>query len=306
MATPDDWRELYPFASQFIDLSGVRLHYLDEGRGLPLLMVHGNPTWSFYWRNLVRRFRDRYRCVVPDHVGCGLSDKPEDYSYTLDQRIEDLLALIEGLDLQRITLLVHDWGGAIGLGAALRCPKRFERFVLFNTGAFPPPRIPWRILACRLPWLGTWAIRRWNLFARAALTMAMERPSRLTPAIQAGLLAPYDSWAHRVAVDHFVKDIPITRSHPTWLTLQRIEAGLPFLQPRPVRLIWGMRDWCFTSVCLERLQRLLPQAQACPLPQAGHYVIEDAVDDVLRLVEEFLEESSQDRPLDPARQDARP
>ena len=112
------WRDLYPFDSHYLSLPGGRLHYLDEGAGQPLLFVHGNPTWSFYWRNRILGLRDRYRCVAVDHIGCGLSDKPQDYNYTLKQRIDDLVQLVERQELTGVTLLAHDWGGAIGLGAA--------------------------------------------------------------------------------------------------------------------------------------------------------------------------------------------
>jgi haloalkane dehalogenase len=229
----EHWRRLYPFESRHVRLGTLRLHYLDEGSGEPLLMVHGNPTWSFYWRNLVLAFRDRYRAVAPDHVGCGLSDKPQKYPYTLQQHITNLVSLIDDLDLQGITLLAHDWGGAIGLGAALERPERFARFVLFNTGAFPPPFVPLRIRVCRTPLVGVVAVRGWNLFARAALRMATNKPERMTAEVRAGLLAPYDSWEHRVAIHRFVKDIPFTRWHPTYRTLARIEQGLSQLADRP-------------------------------------------------------------------------
>jgi pimeloyl-ACP methyl ester carboxylesterase len=285
---PADWRSLYPFRSHYQTIEGVRLHFLDEGSGEPLLMVHGNPTWSFYWRNLVQAWRGRYRVVVPDHIGCGLSDKPQDYPYTLKQHIQNLTALIEHLDLRGVTLLAHDWGGAIGLGAILRMPHRFARIVLFNTGAFPPPFIPKRIAICRTPLLGTIAVRGLNLFARAALSMAVEKPDRMTPAVKAGLLAPYDTWEHRVAVHRFVQDIPFTRRHPTWQTLADIEAGLASLSARPIQLIWGMRDWCFTPACLERFVQHFPRAEVHRLQDAGHYVVEDAHERIIPLVDDFL------------------
>jgi cis-3-alkyl-4-acyloxetan-2-one decarboxylase len=286
---PNDWKPLYPFASHHLDLDGLRYHYLDEGAGEPLLMVHGNPTWSFYWRNLVTPFRERYRVVVPDHIGCGLSDKPQRYPYRLEQHIQNLTRLVEHLDLSGVTLLVHDWGGAIGLGTALRVPGRISRLVLFNTGAFPPPGIPFRIRVCRTPAVGAWAVRGGNLFARAALTMAVRHHDRMTPAVRAGLLAPYDSWAHRVAIQRFVEDIPASERHPTWQTLAEIERGLPSLADRPALMIWGMRDWCFTPSCLERLRLSLPDAEVQRLEDAGHYVIEDAHERIVPLVSDFLE-----------------
>jgi len=286
----EDWRSLYPFGSHHLSIDSLRYHYLDEGTGQPLLMVHGNPTWSFYWRNLVSAFRDRYRTVVPDHIGCGLSDKPQDYPYRLERHIENLVRLIEHLDLTDITLLVHDWGGAIGLGAALRVPNRVARIVLFNTGAYPPPFIPFRIRICRTPIVGQWAVRKLNLFARAALTMAASNPDRMTPDVRAGFLAPYDSWKHRIAIYRFVADIPMTRRHPTWQILANIESGLPSLADRPIQMIWGMPDWCFTPACLERFLAIFPAAEVHRLEDAGHYVIEDAHERIVPLVDRFLNE----------------
>jgi haloalkane dehalogenase len=271
-----------------VRLGSLSLHYVDEGKGEPLLMVHGNPTWSFYWRNLVLAFRERFRTVAPDHLGCGFSDKPQDYPYTLQQHIANLVSFVEELDLRGITLLAHDWGGAIGLGAALERPERFARFVLFNTGAFPPPFVPLRIRVCRTPLLGAVAVRGWNLFARAALRMATNKPERMTAEVKAGLLAPYDTWDHRVAIFRFVRDIPFTRWHPTWSTLARIERGLPQLANRPCQLIWGMRDWCFKPLCLERLLRLFPDAEVHRLEDAGHYVVQDGHEQIVPLVDDFL------------------
>ncbi len=296
----DNWKSLYPFRSHHLQLDAARYHYLDEGAGSVLLMVHGNPTWSFYWRNLVLAFRNRFRVVVPDHIGCGLSDKPQRYPYRLAQHIDNLVQCIERLDLRSITLLVHDWGGAIGLGAALRVPDRISRLVLFNTGAFPPPYIPLRIRLCRTPVLGSLAVRGLNLFARAALTMAVADRRCMTGPVQAGLLAPYDTWANRIAIQRFVADIPATASHPTWQTLQAIEQGLPSLADRPTMMIWGMRDWCFTPVCLDRLLESFPAARVHRLGQAGHYVIEEAHEEIVPLIESFLA----DHPLRDGERDA--
>jgi cis-3-alkyl-4-acyloxetan-2-one decarboxylase len=282
------WRELYPFESRSIQIGQQRLHYLDEGAGETLLFAHGNPTWSFYWRNLVLGLRGEYRCVAVDHIGCGLSDKPQEYAYTLAQRIEDLCQVIERLGLAQVTLVAHDWGGAIGLGALERLRGRFRRIVLFNTGAFPPPFVPWRIAACRAPVLGTLAVRGLNAFARAALTMAVEKQERMTPAVRAGLMAPYDNWHNRIAIDRFVQDIPFSPRHPTWPVLEGIEAGLASLADWPIQLIWGMRDWCFRPECLERLLRHWPRAEVHRLADCGHYVVEDAYERIVPLMREFL------------------
>jgi haloalkane dehalogenase len=272
-------------------LDGHRCHYLDEGTGPVLLMVHGNPTWSFYWREMVRALRDRYRVVVIDHIGCGLSDKPpaSQYSYRLARRVADLRQLIEKLDLRQITLVGHDWGGGIGMGAAVATPERFARFVLMNTAAFRSSICPRRIHACHLPLLGPLAIQGLNVFVRAALRMAMERHERMTPAVRAGYLAPYDSWQHRIAVYKFVMDIPLSPKHPTYQTLADIEAGLPTLRDHPMCLIWGMRDWCFGPPFLERFCDFFPSAEVHRLPDAGHYVVEDAYEEIIPLVGAFVQ-----------------
>ena len=130
MNLPTDVAALYPFESQHHNLGDVRMHYLDEGAGKPLLMVHGNPTWSFYFRNLVKEFRPRRRVIAPDHIGCGLSDKPQRYRYTLARHAGNLENLILSLDLRDIDLLVHDWGGPIGLSVATRHPERFDKIII--------------------------------------------------------------------------------------------------------------------------------------------------------------------------------
>ncbi len=191
MPRAPDWRPLYPFESHYVSAGGttpeIRMHYVDEGAGRPVLLVHGNPTWSFHWRRLICELRQRHRCIAPDHIGCGLSDKPQDYDYCLAQRIDDVGSLIERLDLNDVTLVAQDWGGAIGLGAAARMPERFSRFVLLNTAAFRSDRMPLRIRACRTPVVGSFAVRGANAFVRAALSMAMEHPERLTAQEARGL-----------------------------------------------------------------------------------------------------------------------
>ena len=270
-------------------LDGLRYHYLDEGAGDPLLLVHGNPTWTFYWRNLISAWRPRHRVVAVDHIGCGLSDKPADYPYTIAQHSRNLGQLIETLDLKRITLVVHDWGGPIGLRTALAMPERFARLVILNTGAFPPPRFPKRIRLCRTPLLGPLAVRGLNIFSRAAFWMAAAKPDRLTPAVRAGMLAPYDSWANRVAVQRFIDIIPASASDPMWKELSDLETGLKRLADHPVQLIWGMQDWCFGPECLRRFQTIFPNAEVHELHDASHYVVEDAHERIAPLVEEFIE-----------------
>ncbi len=294
MTASHDWHSLYPFQSHEMILDGHHYHYLDEGQGPVLLMVHGNPTWSFYWRNLIQPLAKNYRVIAVDHIGCGLSDKPpaSAYSYRLAQRIADLGRFIEKLDLQKITLIAHDWGGGIGMGAAVAMPDRFSRFILMNTAAFRADRCPWRIRACHIPLFGRLAVQGLNMFSLAALHMAVAKHDRMTPVVRAGLLAPYDSWAHRTAVYQFVQDIPLKTSHPSYQTLANVELGLPQFRQHPVCLIWGMQDWCFTPWFLDRFLEFFPQAESHRLADAGHYVVEDAHERIVPIIETFLDKWS--------------
>jgi haloalkane dehalogenase len=289
-----DWRSLYPFESRWLDLGSHRYHYVDEGQGDVLLLVHGNPTWSFYWRNLIKALSPRYRVIAVDHMGCGLSDKPREYPYRLDQHVVNLRQLIERLDLKGITLFGHDWGGPIGLGTAVALSDRFARFVMFNTAAFRSDRMPLRIRVCRTPVLGRLAVQGLNAFARGALRMAVAHPERLTGDVRAGILAPYDSWAHRQAIYRFVEDIPMSITHPSYTALCSIEWKLHELTDRPWLFVWGMRDWCFTPDFLERLLSFVPNAEVHRLADAGHWVIEDAWEQVVPIVEQFLARTRQE------------
>ena len=254
----------------------------------PVLMVHGNPTWSFYYRELVQRLSDRFRSIAVDHIGCGLSEKPAHFDYCLESHINNLVEFIDKKELSEINLVVHDWGGAIGLGAATKMPERFAKIVILNTAAFPPPYIPRRIQACRIPLLGTIAVRGFNMFAWAAIYMATERKGGLKKQVAKGMLAPYDRWSNRVAIDRFVKDIPTSENDPTWKLLTEIESNLDRLKHLPIKLIWGMKDWCFRPECLERFEQHFPDASVHRIEDAGHYVIEDAAEKVCELVDRFL------------------
>ncbi len=264
------------------------MNYIDEGPkdGPVMLFVHGNPTWSFYWRNLIKRFSDTHRCVAMDHIGCGLSDKPQDYAYTLEQRIQDVSSLVEALGLDDITLVVHDWGGAIGFGTAVRMPDKFKQFVVFNTAAFLSPRIPFSISICRIPVFGAVAVRGFNAFVEIAQIRAIHE--KLSDPIKAAYLAPYDSWANRVAIHRFVEDIPMSPSHPTYKTLKLVDEGIGQFKSHPMLIVWGDEDFCFDVSFREEWQRRFPEAEVHALADASHYVVEDANTDIQGWMETFL------------------
>lgn len=285
---PPEVRFEYPFAGNLLDLpNGAQMHYLDEGSGPVVLLLHGNPTWSFFYRDLIVRLnRAGYRCIVPDHVGCGLSDKPADYNYTLAQRIEDVEFLLSSLGIDRFSLVVHDWGGAIGCGVAGQNPERVEKLVLLNTAAFTSKRIPWRIAAVKIPFIGEGIIRGLNGFAGPAANMSVISP--LSPSVRRGFLWPYRSWSNRVAVWNFVKDIPLGSGHVSYAALAEIESNLKKLSGKPIRILWGERDFCFNKHFLARWLSIFPKAQSTVFKGCGHYLLEDGRRKVRDAIAEFL------------------
>lgn len=289
------WRNEFPFRPQFFAGPKGRQHYVDEGPrdgGPTVVCVHGNPTWAFYYRRLIHALSPAYRCLAIDHLGCGLSERPKNFDYRLRSHVDNLVAWIDALELRDIVLVVHDWGGAIGLSAALERIDRLRGLCVLNTAAFPPPFIPWRIAACRTPLLGSWAIRYANAFARAALWMAVEKPDSLSPSARAGLLFPYGSPADRRGIDGFVRDIPLHREHPTYAPLERLESRLSELSSLEIALVWGMKDWCFRPECLDRLLQAWPDAHVQRLEQVGHYVMEEAPEAVIDAVSGIIQRSA--------------
>lgn len=275
----------YPFNSHFLNLPCGNLHYLDEGEGDPILMVHGNPTWSYFYRNLVQTLRENNRTIAVDHLGCGLSDKPQDYSYSLKNHIENLVALIDFLSLKNITLIVHDWGGPIGLGALLERKSRFKKVVLLNTAAFVSSDIPKRINLCRNSLFGEFLVRKFNLFAWPATFMTTKK--RLGKEVKKAYLLPYNSYENRIAVSRFVEDIPLEENHPSREILEQIESKLGEIN-LPTLILWGGRDFCFHQGFYKRWREIFPQADSYYFENAGHYILEDEFIRANELIHNFL------------------
>ena len=284
---------LYPFADHFLEINGFRLHYLDEGSGDPVVMLHGNPTWSFYYRNLASALRGDYRVVVPDHIGCGLSDKPDatKYPYTLERRVLDLDELLDRIGVrEKVTLVLHDWGGMIGMAWAHRRPERVKRLVVLNTAAFHLPAekpVPWSLRMCRTPVMGPLLVRGLNAFSRAAVRWcAMRRP--LPKEVRDAYLAPYDSWRNRIAVLRFVQDIPLRPGDSGYDLVSAVQDGLQRFRDAPMLICWGEKDFVFDRHFLAEWRRRFPAAEVHAFADAGHFVLEDAVEEVVPLVRDFL------------------
>ena len=283
---------LFPFEKHWLDLDGLRLHYLDEGSGEAVVAVHGNPTWSFYYRDLVGELRDDHRVVVPDHMGCGFSDKPEDeaYDYTLSRRIDDFARLMDDLGLDDINLVVHDWGGMIGLGWAVRNPERIKRIVILNTAAFPLTKsksFPWQLWMVRDTPLGPLMVRGLNAFARGASRVGCTR-KKLSKELRDAYCAPYDSWADRIATLRFVQDIPLRPGERGYEIVSDTAARLDSLSDRPVLVCWGDKDFVFDHHFLAEWQRVYPHSEVHRFADCGHYILEDASEEIIPLIRQFL------------------
>jgi cis-3-alkyl-4-acyloxetan-2-one decarboxylase len=288
-----DITKYYPFAGHYLDLDGLRLHYLDEGSGEPVLMLHGNPTWSFYYRNLVLALRGRYRCIVPDHMGCGLSDKPGDdrYAYTLERRVSDLERLLYGLKIDsKITLVLHDWGGMIGMAFAVRNPKMIRRLVILNTAAFHLPKektFPPALRICRDTLLGTLLVSGLNAFSLAASFVGCKR-NPMPKELRRAYRLPYDNWRNRIATLRFVQDIPLAPGDRSYDLVSETDQGIASFCDLPMAIFWGEKDFVFDQTFLSHWKRRFPDAEVHSYHDAGHYILEDMKDEVIPLIQEFL------------------
>ncbi len=271
------------------------MHYLDEGprNAPPVLMLHGNPSWSFYYRNLVLALCDRYRCIVPDHIGCGLSDKPDDniYPYRLKRRIADIEALYRHLNIERpLTLVAHDWGGMIGFGWATAHDPAICRTVILNTAAFPMPRekrFPLALWLAGRTHLGGLLVRSLNAFSGIASMVAFKQP--VSRAVRKAYTGPYDSWANRIATLRFVQDIPLKAGDPGYEILAETKSRLGRFAEKPCLIAWGDRDFVFDEPFLQEWLHHLPLASVLRYPDCGHYVLEDAGDDLIKNISRFLD-----------------
>lgn len=288
-------QKLYPFEPRWLDIDGLRMHYLDEGpREAPIvLMVHGNPTWSFYYRNLVLALRDRYRCIVPDHIGCGLSDKPSDsqYAYTLARRISDLSALMDHIQPKApVNLIVHDWGGMIGFGWASGHPDQIASMVIANTAAFPLPtekKLPAALWLVRNTKLGALLVQGLNAFSGIAAKVAFKKP--VSKEVRKAYTGPYDSWDNRIATLRFVQDIPLEPGDPGYDIVQATESALQHFTQKPCMLAWGEKDFVFDLHFLNKWKQVFPHADVLSYPDCGHYIFEDAGQALTQAVGDFLD-----------------
>ena len=287
------FQELYPFKSNFIDINGHDLHYIDKGKGKPVIMVHGNPTWSFYFRNLIQELSKDFRAIALDHIGCGFSDKPDanSYNYTLESRVKDLDTLIKHLNInEKINFIVHDWGGMITLAWAVDNIEKIDKIIISNTSGFFLPKeknLPF------LLWLGKYirpfatpAVLGFNAFAKTALLLCSKKG--LSNKVKKGLIAPYNSWRNRIATLKFVQDIPIDKNDSSFQIVKHVDENLKYLKESDLMFLWGAKDFVFDLTFLNEFKRRFPRSKTRVFHDAGHYLFEDKPEETKKEIKAFL------------------
>jgi cis-3-alkyl-4-acyloxetan-2-one decarboxylase len=288
--TEGDFQGTFPFESRFLRAGKTNLHYVDEGPSdaAPLLFLHGNPTWSYLWRRPIAELSAKgHRCLAFDHMGFGRSEKPRRLSaYTLERHVENALAVVDALDLRDVTLVAHDWGGPIGLGALLERRDRLRAAILMNTWAWELPSfLPPFLREFRTEGLGEILALGGNLFVESIPGGMARRDT--DPVMMEAYRAPFPDYWSRAGTLAFQRDIPLTERDRSAPVMASIHERLPELDV-PVLLVWGMRDPVFQPVFLDQWRELFPGAEIAELEDASHFVVEDRPDAVIGAMKRFL------------------
>jgi len=285
----------FPFVPHYREINGFQMHYFDEGRGEPVVLLHGDPTWGYLYRGFIPALVQSRRCIVPDHMGMGKSGSPRAPSpYRLAHHRANFEALVLALDLREITLVLHDWGGPVGLGVAVRHPGRIKRLVLMNTWAFAPwpgGPLPRLLEVIRSPRGERFVLER-NVYLEPALTGTTHHPERLTRAVLDAYLAPFPTPESRLALLCWSRDIPVVDTDPSYAEMKEIEERLSQFAGTPVLVVWGMRDPVLNESVLRTWQRIYPRAEIIEIEDASHFLQEDAPERVVDAIGAFLRTSA--------------
>jgi len=282
----------FPFTPHYHHVNGFDMHYVDEGSGEPIVLLHGDPTWGYLYRKFIPSLARQHRCIVPDQMGMGKSGASQAlYPYRLRHHINNLESLLLHLDLHQITLVLHDWGGPVGLGFAIRYPERIKRLILTNTWAFaswPGGSFP-RLLTIIRSERGEKFVLEKHGYLEPALIGTTNHPENLTEVVMDAYRAPFPTPESRRALLCWSRDIPVSEADPSYAEMQQIEAALPLFTNTPILLLWGMRDPVLNVSVLRIWQRLYPHATTYELADASHFLQEDAPEQMVRWIKEFLE-----------------
>ncbi len=277
---------ILPFQSRFVSVAGHKMHYFDEGSGPVILLLHGNPTWSFFYRNVIRELKDSFRLIAPDFLGCGLSDRTPGTRFRAIDRINQLEEFTDALGLNKFSIVMHDWGGPLGTGFLLRKLECVDRIIYLNTTLTETESLPPIIKLAATPVIGKILTRHTATFVRLTTTMGAHK--KLTPDVVAGYRMPYMTRQRRDAIWDFVADIPFDSDHPTYTQMLEIATGLPKIAQKPVKIIWGLRDPCFHREMLSKVAAHFPKAEILEIPDASHLVLDDAPQIAIPAIREFF------------------
>jgi haloalkane dehalogenase len=284
-------RTEYPFKSHYFALDNAQMHYLDEGKGEPIVFIHGTPTWSFLYRKLIKNLSQTHRCIAPDHLGFGLSDKPQDYPYLAQQHALNFEKLLNSLNINEFTLVIHDFGGVIGLHYALKYPEKIKKIIIFNTFAWSVEDKPAfefhkfkKILKNPLlPFL----YKYFNFSAKFILAQGFGKRENLTKAIHQQYIKPFGKPAERAGTLGFVKSILNEQQWFAQLWEQRAK-----ITQKPILLLWGMKDKFLDKRYLQMFKENFPQHQVQELAEVGHFVPEEAGEALLPIIQAFMTEKT--------------
>ena len=279
--TIDDIRYEYPFKQNYMYAGKHRIHYIDEGEGPALIMLHACPMWSFFYRRFVKVFSRHFRVIVPDEVGYGLSDKPKDYDYRLETHIDNLERLVNHLKLEKVSFILHGWGGTIGTGFTVRHSQMVDKIILMNSMAFSGYKLPLRLSFCKLfPWIGRKLLIDFNLMFYGLNIYSEE--------IKLGYMFPYMKPDDRIAIVRFINDIPCKPDDLSYESVIEVEHGLWMLREHKMCIIWAVKDWLYPEKYLHKWMNYCPDAKVHRVRNAGRFIAEDAPEELIAIISGFL------------------
>ena len=275
----------YPFENRYIDIDGHAMHYIDEGQGEIILMVHGIPDWSFGYRKLIKDLSKNYRCIAPDLLGFGLSDKPEDADYSIQSQAKRLEQFIEKLGLQNITLLLHDFGGPIGLSYAVNHPENIKRLILSQTWMWSLANDKHFTAPAKMlnSWLGRFLYLNMNFSVNFMMKQSYADKSKLKP-VYSQYKKAQGSSSERRAAYALARDL-----NNAWQWYDSLWQKRSSLQQKPALVLWAMKDKFFpSSLMLPKWKQTLPHAKTVELKNSGHFFQEEAAEESIRAIREWF------------------
>ncbi|MHA1311369.1 MAG: alpha/beta fold hydrolase [Candidatus Helarchaeota archaeon] len=281
----------FPFKPHFKKINGFDMHYIDEGNGEPIVLLHGEPTWGYLYRKFIPPLSKKNRIIVPDHMGFGKSDVPHDKPYRLAQHIDNLSKLLTKLNLKNITLVVQNWGGPIGFGFAVSHHDLIKRIVIMNTsvGVAKEHRRLWFESMIEN---GTYNQLMSNMkifIPQMMFSIFVKKFSKdEKKIIKKAYIAPFPSPEYCIGAKAFPLDIPKGKNHPSSEIMQKIRDELILLKNKPKILIWGMKDKIFPPKIIEIWQKIYPDIKIYKINEAGHYLQEDAPEQIVQIIKEFI------------------